>query len=97
LTKTSPPVTESIVRGVAGNSGSGVSAGVVSEGGEVGIVGVGVVGVVDVQPLKAAIIVIIKIITNAEKTFLPTNRWSCVILIFPLTGLNRRTTGLWHC
>lgn len=87
--------------------------GVVVIAGVIGIVGVavdegkGVDGVVDsagvgettfgVQPLKATIIVIIKIITNTEKAFLPINRWSCVILIFPLTGLNRRTISLWHC
>jgi hypothetical protein len=48
----------------------------------------------DVQPLEAAIIAIIKIMINAEKAFLLTNRWSCVILIFPLTGLNQRRISL---
>ena len=33
------------------------------------------------QPLKAAIIVIIKITINLEKAFLLTNRWFCVIFI----------------
>ena len=59
----------------------GVGVGVAED---IGVVGAGVVeGAFEVQPLKAAIIAIIKIMSNVEKIFFPANQRPCVMFISP--------------